>query len=170
MRPLLRFVQFALVVIIICSCKSSSDSSIHFYVGNLSRLQKEVDIHISMGGKPMFDSSVKLTSREPYAYIADKKIQKGTYNIDVMADSGRLKLVQPVTVNDDLWVYVSYTFGSTGDSLFQPSTLKERPSLAAIDHSKSNPSLHIFVSDSKPASFQPDTRFKKWAEDTSSVQ
>lgn len=107
------------------------------------------------------DSAVNFTA-QPYGYTAETKVPKGNYTISVLADSGHLKLVQPVSVKDNLWVYISYTFGSVADTSFPKTTVKALPSLAAIDLAKPNPSVHIFISDSKPSPLK-DSSFQKWA-------
>jgi hypothetical protein len=171
MQPAKQFIVLLIVILFLGGCKSSpDDTTLHVYVGNLSRINKQVDVQVSVSGQSLFDSAVNLAPSDPYGYTSDQKLSKGNYVINVTADSGKIKLMQPVTVNGELWVFISYTFGAATGTIFQPATLKNRPSLASIDMTKSNPSLHIFISDSKPASLQPDSSFRKWAEDTSGIQ
>jgi hypothetical protein len=143
------------------SCQSSPDSSLRFYVGNFSRVQQQMDIKILVDDKPVFDSAINFAT-QPYGYTAETKVPKGNHTISVLADSARLKLLQPVSVKDNLWVYISYTFGSVSDTSFPKSSVKALPSLAAIDLAKPNPSVHIFISDSKPSTVK-DSSFQKWA-------
>jgi hypothetical protein len=165
MLPGKQLIVLLLAIFFLYGCKPAPDPSLHFYIGNFSRIQKKVDIQVAVGGEPLFDSAVKFLAN-PYQYRAEKKLPRGNYTINVKGDSGKITMIQPLTIKDELWIFISYTFGSPADTIFRESALKNIPPLAAIDLAKPKPSLHIFISDSKPGQVKADSIFRTWAEDT----
>ena len=162
-------VLLLIVLSFLCGCKSRTPS-LHLYVSNLSRLHKEIDVNVFFDNKSIFDSTVVFSADEPYReYVTDRKFTQGNHTILVTADSGNLKMTQPVSTKEDMWVFVTYTQGSPADKVLDSSSVKKIPSLAAVDLDKSNPSLHIFISGAKPRFDKPDRVYKKWATDTSSI-
>jgi hypothetical protein len=159
-----------LMAVFVYGCHHSTEHSIHFYIGNLSRLKKQIDIKVSVNESAIFDSATLFSPTDPYRqYTPGKKFEDGNYTINVTADSGNLKMTQPVTLKNDLWVFVTYTHGSSGDSTLLKSSLKKIPAISSIDMAIPNPSLHIFISDSKPGSIKIDDAYTKWASDTSGL-
>jgi hypothetical protein len=163
-------IAFALVFLFLCGCQSPTPS-LHLYVGNLSRLEKQKDVRVFFDNVSIFDSTVTFSPDEPYReYVTNKKFTKGAHNLYVTADSGNLKMTQPVTTNEDMWIFITYTQGAPADTLLDKSSIKEQPWLSAIDLDKSNPSVHIFISGSKPKVAKADAVYKQWAGDTSGVK
>ena len=159
-----------LMFVFMYGCHHSTEHSIHFYIGNLSRLEKQIDIKVSVNESNIFDSACLFSITEPYRlYTPGKKFEDGNYTINVSADSGNLKMMQPVTLKGDLWVFITYTHGSHGDSTLLKSSLKKIPAISSIDLTVPNPSLHIFISDSKPGGIKVDEAYTKWASDTSGI-
>lgn len=98
----------------------------YFFISNGSEDKTPVDIQISIGRQTVFDDSIKYTNVRPdLQYTPSITLTKGKYTIFVTADSGRTSLTQPIMLDGDRWVFISYSFKTPADSAQRERLIKD---------------------------------------------
>ena len=97
----------------------------YFFVSNISKDKSPVDIQIKIGGQNIFDDSIKYTNIRPdLQYTPSITLTKGKYTIFVTADCGKTSLTQPIMLDGDRWIFITYSYNSPVDSLQRESLKK----------------------------------------------
>ena len=89
----------------------------YFFIINESRDKGVVDIQVTIGGRRVFSDSIHYSNVRPdLQYTPYVRLPKGQYNILVTADSGKARQAEPIVVNSDCWIFVTYHFRAPVDS------------------------------------------------------
>lgn len=148
-------------ILFLAGCQSSSEPVLHVYVANLSKLQKQVDIQVAADSVKLFDSTVNFSVNPYKEYKVERKLINRKYNIVITADSGKIRMVQPIDLEGPRYVYVTFTFGNPADSISGKAA--KEGALSALDLNKPSRSMNIFVTDEKPGkNLKADSSFHKW--------
>jgi len=96
-----------------------------FFIINDSQDKKSVDIQIKMGGKIVFADTIRYTNVRPdLQYTPSITLEKGKYVIYVNADSGKAFLRQPIMLDGNRWIFISYSYKKPIDSLRKEDPVK----------------------------------------------
>jgi hypothetical protein len=83
----------------------------YFIISNGSDDKKVVDMKVSIGTKDVFNDTIKFTNIQPdLQYTPYLTLPKGQYIIQIMADSGKVTVAQPINLRHDRWIFVSYSY------------------------------------------------------------
>lgn len=111
-------------VTLFCGCRLFQPTA-YFFISNGSEDKTPVDIKIKIGGQTVFDDSIKYTNVRPdLQYTPSITLTKGKYTIFVTADSGKTNLTQPIMLDGDRWIFISYSYNLPADSLQREILMK----------------------------------------------
>lgn len=107
-----------------------------------------MDINIRLGGQTVFSDTIKYTNVRPdLQYTPSKTLSKGKYTIFVTADSGKVHVQQPIMLDGDRFIFVTYSYKAPADS----ATLIRNLGFPFADKLKGQePKIGIYITDKKP--------------------
>lgn len=115
---------FAFLVTLGFGCRAFQPTAF-FFISNGSEDKTPVDIQIRIGGQTVFDDSIKYTNVAPdLQYTPCINLAKGKYTISVTADSGKTSLTEPIMLDGDRWIFISFNFNGPADSIERDRLLK----------------------------------------------
>jgi hypothetical protein len=89
----------------------------YFFISNESQDRKAVDIEVKLAGQTVYGDTIKWTTIRPdLQYTPYQSVSKGKYTITVIADSGRVKMTQPIMLDSDRFIFITYTYTAPIDS------------------------------------------------------
>lgn len=116
---------FTFLVTLCFGCRLFQPTA-YFFISNGSKDKTPVDIKIKIGGQTVFDDSIKYTNVRPdLQYTPSITLTKGKYTIFITADSGKTSLTQPIMLDGDRWIFISYSFNSPADSTQRERLIKD---------------------------------------------
>ena len=137
----------ALVIMKATSCQFFHPT-VHFFIINKSEDRKAIDINIKLGGQSVFNDTIKFTNIRPdLQYTARKSFKKGRYTILVTADNGKVQIKQPIMLDSDKFIFVTYSYKATVDS----TTLIKKLGFPFAEKLKGQePKIEIYIANEKP--------------------
>ena len=112
MKNLLTFILF----ISLLGCESKVDGI--FYIINSSQDQPKTHLRLIVDNDTIFNQKTEYSNIAPdLQYIENLKLTKGQHEIIFEVVNTGLKHVENVDFDDDKWIYLSYGFKKSADSL-----------------------------------------------------
>lgn len=125
-----------------------------FVVSNNSRDKTPVDIQIKIGGRNVFNDLIHYSAIRPdLQYATSISLSKGKYNIFITADSGKVNLRQPIMLDSDRWIFITYGYNALNDSLQGDSLIKNFGYDSRYMNTKlpePPPKVGIYITDKEP--------------------
>ena len=120
----------------------------HFFIINESQDRKAVDISVTLGGQTVFNDTIKYTNVRPdLQYTPDQTLSKGKYIIIVIADNGKVQVRQPIMLDGDRFIFITYSYKAPVDS----TTLIRNLGFPFADKLKGQkPKIEIHIIDKEP--------------------
>ncbi len=120
----------------------------HFFIINESQDKKAINISVTLGGQSVFDDTIKYTNVRPgLQYTPSKTLTKGKYMITVIADSGKVQVRQPLMLDSERFIFVTYSYKAPVDS----TTLIKKFGFPFADKLKGQePKIGIYITDKEP--------------------
>ncbi len=95
---------------LLLACKSSKRNA-YFFLSNTSETKKAVDIKVVIGNTNVFDDTIKYTNIAPdLQYTPHVKLPEGEYILRVIADNSKVTTEQTINLDNDRWIFVSYSY------------------------------------------------------------
>ena len=93
------------------ACCNSPDPNAYFFISNTSENKKAVDIKVTIDTTAIFHDIIEYTDIAPdLQYTPNTTLPKGKYFIRVVADSGRAVAEQQIYLDNDRWIFISYSY------------------------------------------------------------
>ena len=110
-----------------------------------------MDVSVTLGGQTVFNDTIKYTNIRPdLRYTPDQTLSKGKYMITVTADNGKVQVRQPIMLDGDRFIFVTYSFKAPVDS----TTLIRNLRFPFADKLKGQePKIGIHITDKEPVHF-----------------
>ena len=107
-----------------------------------------MDINIKLGGQPVFSDTIKHSNVRPdLQYTPSKTLTKGKYTIFVTADNGKVQIQQPIMLDGDRFIFVTYSYKAPVDS----ATLIKNLGFPFANKLKGQePKIGIYITDKEP--------------------
>ena len=97
----------------------------YFFISNGSKDKSSVDIQIKIGGQTVFNDSIHYTDVRPdLQYTPSATLTKGKYTIFITVDGGKISLTQPIMLDSDRWIFISYSYTAPVDSIQRENLIK----------------------------------------------
>ena len=135
------------VLVTATSCQFFQPTA-QFFIINESQDRKAVDINIKLGGQTVFSDTIKYSNVRPdLQYTPSKTLTKGKYTIFVTADNGKVQVQQPIMLDGDRFIFVTYSYKAPVDS----ATLIKNLGFPFADKLKGQePKIGIYITDKEP--------------------
>lgn len=112
-----RTVKLLLILQLLNGC-SWFQPTANFIISNGSEDREIIDIKVSIGAENVFNDSIRYSNIEPdLQYTPYVTLPKGLYTIKVIADSGKVIVEQPINLDNDRWIFVSYGYKQPLDTI-----------------------------------------------------
>ena len=136
-----------LLLVTATSCRLFQPTA-QFFIINESQDRKAVDISITLGGQTIFNDTIKYINVRPdLQYTPSKTLTKGKYTIFVTADNGKIQAQQPIMLDGDRFIFVTYSYKAPVDS----ATLIKNLGFPFGDKLKGQePKIGIHITDKEP--------------------
>ena len=120
----LSHIPVLLLISIFAGCRASN-SEAYFFISNTSNDKKSVDIKVTIDTNTIFNGIAKYSNIAPdLQYTPFLTLPKGNHTIKVVADSSRALAEKEINLDNDRWIFVSYTYKLPMDSI-EGSNLKK---------------------------------------------
>ena len=119
-----------------------------FFIVNESSDKQAVDFKVVLGGQNIFDDTLRYNNVRPdLRYTPNKTLPKGKYMITVTGDSGKIQVRQPIMLDGNRFIFVTYHYKKPIDS----TTLVKRLGFAYPPMLKGQePKVEIYITDKEP--------------------
>jgi len=136
-----------IILLTVSGCRLFQPTA-YFFIVNESQDKKTVDINVTIGGETVFNNVVKYTNVRPdLQYTPDLTLTKGKYIITIIADSGKVQVTQPIMLDGDRYIFVTYSYKEPLDS----ATLVKNLGFPLAEKLKGQePKIGIYISDKEP--------------------
>ena len=137
----------ALTLVTVDSCRLFQPTA-YFFIINESQDRKAVDISVTLGRQTVFNDTIKYTNIRPdLQYTPDRTLSKGKYIITVTADNGKVQVRQPIMLDGDRFIFVTYSYKAPVDS----TSLIRNLGFPFADKLKGQePKIGIHITDKEP--------------------
>ena len=137
----------ALTLLIVTGCRLFQPTA-QFFIINESQDKKAVDINVTLGGQTVFSDTIKYINVRPdLQYTPNKTLSKGKYMITITADSGKVQVRQPIMLDGDRFIFVTYSYKAPVDS----ATLIKNLGFPFAEKLKGQePKIGIYITDKEP--------------------
>lgn len=131
----------------VTSCRLFQPTA-YFFISNQSQDRKAVDIEVKLAGQTVYGDTIKWTDKRPdLQYTPYHSVSNGKYTIIVTADSGRVKVTQPIMLDTDKFIFITYNYAAPVDS----ATLIKKYGFVYPERLKGQePKVGIFITDKEP--------------------
>jgi hypothetical protein len=107
---MVRLIVIVFITIVLAGCNWFQPTA-YFFISNISRERKAVDIKVSIADKTVLDDTIRYTGIQPdlsnTPYVS---LPKGKYVIRVTADNAQTLAEQPINLGNDRWIFISYSY------------------------------------------------------------
>jgi hypothetical protein len=148
-----KLVFIVFLIFVSSGCKSLQPTA-YFFISNISRERRVVDVKVSIAGNTVLNDPILYTGVQPdlsnTPYIS---LPKGKYTIQVTADKGQTIAEQSIVLQNDRWIYISYSFVLPIDTSHAKMLIQEFRGDTASVHKRLQgypPSVTIHVMDKEP--------------------
>ena len=150
---LIKQLSFISAISLFFSCRLFQPTA-YFFITNESTDKPSVDFKVSIGGKSVFDDTIRYNNLKPdLQYTPSKTLTKGKYTLFISSDNGKTNLTQPIILDSDCWIFITYSFNSPADSI-QRISLKKYFGYDSLYLNTKLPGtaskIGIFIADKKP--------------------
>ena len=99
-----------LLAYILASCNSPKPTA-YFFISNTSDSKKLINIKVTIDTISVFNDTIKYSNIAPdLQYTPDLRLPKGKYIIRVFADSAKAFAEKQLNLDNDRWVFISYSY------------------------------------------------------------
>ena len=137
---------------LLLGCKSPNPNA-YFFISNTSDNQNTVDIKVTIDTNTIYNDILKYSNIAPdLQYTPYLTLPKGKYLIRAIADSGRAFAEQPINLDADRWIFISYSYTPPIDTVEANTLLKNFHNKSFIDQllKGSPPKVIIYIMDKEP--------------------
>lgn len=104
------------ILILLFGCESNVKGI--FYISNGSKDQTEIPLRLIVDNDTIFDQNAKYTNIAPnLQYIENTKLTKGKHKVVFEVGNSDLKRTENVEFEKDKWIFISYEFKKSADSI-----------------------------------------------------
>ena len=136
-----------LVLVTAASCRFFQPTA-QFFIVNESQDRKAVDITIKLGGQNVFSDTIKYSEVRPdLKYTPSKTLTKGKYTVFITADNGKVQIQQPLMLDGDRFIFVTYSYKAAVDSA---TLIKNFGFPFAEKLKEQEPKVKIYITDKEP--------------------
>ena len=119
-----------------------------FFIINESYDKKNVDIKVILGKQIVFEDTIKYINIRPdRQYMTNNRQKAGKYTITVTADNGKVQVQQPIILEGDRFIFVTYSYKAPVDSV---TLAKKLGHPFAGEIKGQEPKIGIHITDKEP--------------------
>ncbi|MCF1715971.1 hypothetical protein L0U88_15125 [Flavihumibacter sp. RY-1] len=147
-----RLLLIAFLTIFLTGCNWFRPTA-YFFISNISKERKAVDIKVSIAAKKVLDDSIRYTGIQPdLSNTSNISLPKGKYVKKVTADNGQALAEQPIYLGNDKWIFISYSYLpiDTAHANMLINKLGDDTASVNLRLGGHPPSVTIFIMDKEP--------------------